>query len=96
MARNLLIATVSMTDVPTPTGVALTFAEWLAEDMNDGDFMAGQGTSYKVFDSQTLQDTVEEYVDDHDLSEAEAAAIWAWLDTLPRTDADTLELFFSW
>lgn len=96
MAHDLLICIVSMTDAPTPTGAAEAFAEWMAKEFTDGDFMDGGKTSYKVFDSGALEETVEDYADDRDLSDADVAEIWAWLNTLPRTDADTLELFFSW
>lgn len=96
MAYDLLICTVVTTKTPTPTGAAFDFAAWLAESLTDGDFMDGGKTSYKVFDSGSLEETVEDYADDNDLSDAEVAEIWAWLSTLPRTDADTLELFFSW
>ncbi|MDE2901025.1 MAG: hypothetical protein OXN15_08405 [Chloroflexota bacterium] len=96
MAHDLLICTVVTTKTPTPTGAALDFAAWLAESVTDGDFMEGSRTSYKVFFPDDLKAEVEDYADDRDLSDAEVAEIWVWLNTLPRTDADTLELFFSW
>ena len=79
-----------------PNALAYDFAWHMAQDWDAGEWARGEGQAYLYFERRHLRRLLRHFCRERKVSFKEEAAVWTWLDSLPWTDEDTLELHFSW
>ena len=79
-----------------PEGLAYDFAREMAQDWEAGEWARGEGEAYLYFERRPLRRLLRDFCRERKVPFKEEAAIWAWLDSLPWTTEDMLELHFSW
>ena len=93
---GLDIGIIRVTYLPRPSGLAYEFAREMAQDWEAGEWARGEGEANLYFERRHLRRLLRDFCRERKVPFKEEAAIWAWLDSLPWTTEDMLELHFSW